>query len=219
MVKTEKMQRSQSKSRRPAWNGSTPGDDEEARDRIIEATKVCIARDGVSGANISNVANEVGVTRQTVYRLFSSSGLLVQTIAMQSAGLTLNKMVAHVSKFASFQERVVEAIIYMKKAVKKDAFFAASFSIDKSRFGGVVDTFTPEGLEFSFQMLKTLYPGSSSHLDQRLLRQLAEQMQRMLLALVVAPSPATRTDKATREYLNNWLTPSVDRLLEGAGTR
>ena len=199
------------------WKGKPPKDDEEARERIIQAARACIKRDGVTGANISAVAKQVGVTRRTVYRLFDSTGHLIQTIAAQSTGVTLNKMMAHVNNYPSFQERVVEAIIYLKKAIKKDSFLKVYFSTDASSGNqlSIADTFTPEALELSFQMLKVLYPQDSRELDQQLFRQLAEHIQRILFSLVLTPSPSTDTDSPLREYLNNWLTPGVDALLKG----
>ena len=209
-----KPQRATSNTRRPAWNGAIPKDDDEARDRIIQAAKICIERVGVSGANISYVAKEIGVTRQTVYRLFASSGNLIQTVAKQTTGVTLTKMVAQVNKFATFQERVVEAIIYLKRAIIRDNFLGSFFSTNTSNSVSVVDSFTPESLEFSFQMLKMLYPYSSQHIDEARFRQLAEHIQRVLFALILAPSPSTTTDKALRNYLHNWLTPAIDKLME-----
>ena len=198
------------------WKGKPPKNDEEARERIIRAARACIKRDGVTGANISAVAKQVGVTRRTVYRLFDSTGHLVQSIAAHSSGVTLNKMMTHVNNYPSFQERVVEAIIYLKKAIKNDSFLKAYFSAGSgsSNQVSIADTFTPGALELSFQMLKVLYPQNAREIDPQLFRQLAEHMQRILFSLVLTPSLATDDDSALREYLNNWLTPAVDALLE-----
>jgi len=198
------------------WKGRPPKNDEEARARIIRAARACIKRDGVTGANISAVAKQVGVTRRTIYRLFDSTGQLIQTIVAQWSGVTLNKMLTHVNNYSSFQERVVEAIIYLRKAIRKDSFLKVYFSTDSAngKQVSITDTFTPESLELSFQMLKVLYPHDAREIDQELFRQLAEHMQRILFSLVLTPSLSTDSDSALREYLNNWLTPAVDALLE-----
>ena len=198
------------------WKGKPPKNDDEARERIIRAARACIKRDGVTGASISAVAKQVGVTRRTIYRLFDSTGHLIQSIVAQSSGVTLNKMLAHVNNYPSFQERVVEAIIYLRKAIKNDSFLKVYFSTDSSNGnqGSITDTFRPGALELSFQMLKVLYPQDAKEIDQHLFRQLAEHMQRILFSLVLTPSPSTDNDSALREYLNNWLTPAVDALLD-----
>lgn len=196
-----------------AWHGETPKDDEEARDRIIQAAKRCIARDGVSGANIAAVAAEVGVTRRTVYRLFESSEQLIRTIAAESTGVTLNKMIAHVNSFSGFEERLVEALLYLRKAIPKDSVLGDYFSVQRNGRTRVAEAFTPDSLEFSLQMLKMIYPGSSKGIDDALFRQLAEHMQRLLLGFILAPGASIATDKAAREYLDRWFVPAVTTTL------
>ena len=196
-----------------AWHGAAPKDDDEARERIIDAAKRCIARDGVTGANIAAVAEEVGVTRRTIYRLFESSEHLIQTIAAQSTGVTLNKMIAQVNRSATFQQRVVEAIVYLRKAIPEDPVLSGYFSLHTQKKGNIEAAFSAESLEFSVQMLKMIYPGSTRHIDDALLRQLAEYMQRLLLGLIIAPSKAVASDKALREYLQHWFVPAVETTL------
>ena len=203
------------KARRPAWNGNVPKDDNEARQRIIDAAKAGIDANGLSGAKIATVAKEIGVTRQTIYRLFPSSEKLIQTIAMENTGVTLNKMIAQANEYETFQDRIVEAIVFLVKEIPNDSFLSVYFSDKKSPTIHISDGFTSEALTFSFQMLTMLYPGPVVDLDENLYRQLAEHMQRMIVALVIAPSETTRSDEGIRRYLNYWFTPSVDRLLAG----
>lgn len=196
-----------------AWHGAMPKDDDDARERIIQAAKRCIARDGVTGANIAAVAAEVGVTRRTIYRLFESSEHLIQTIAEQSTGVTLNKMIAHVNSFKTFEERLVEAIMYLSKVIPKDPMLGNYFSIKNSKRSRVHEAFSEQSLDFSLQMLKMIYPGSSKNLDEKLLRQLAEHMQRLVLGFILAPGASLASDKSAREYLQRWFVPAVERTL------
>lgn len=197
-----------------AWHGHAPRDDEEARERIIQAAKTCIERDGVSGANISTVAKEVGVTRRTIYRLFESSEKLIQYIAVESTGVTLNKMIARVNKFDTFQQRLVEAMIFLIREIPDDPVLGKYFSTEKNRKINIENAFTQQSLEFSFQMLKMIYPGSTRGKDEVLLRQLAEHMQRLVLALVLAPGPTLKDETAIRQYLERWFIPAVETTLD-----
>ncbi|PRC44399.1 TetR family transcriptional regulator, partial [Mycobacterium sp. ITM-2017-0098] len=51
------------------WGGNTPASDEEAIDRILSAAEKIVADRG-SAMRIADVARELAVTRQTVYRYF-----------------------------------------------------------------------------------------------------------------------------------------------------
>ncbi|UCC23190.1 MAG: helix-turn-helix transcriptional regulator, partial [Planctomycetota bacterium] len=59
--------------RKAPWGGSPPpGDDAEARRRLLEATRRCIERLGPERVTLGDVAKEAGVTRPTVYRYFDT---------------------------------------------------------------------------------------------------------------------------------------------------
>ncbi len=58
------------------WSGATPADDDEAIARILDAARRRIDRSG-KDFGISDVAKDVGVTRQTVYRYFPSTEALL----------------------------------------------------------------------------------------------------------------------------------------------
>ncbi|MEU5875916.1 helix-turn-helix domain-containing protein [Spirillospora sp. NPDC047279] len=54
------------------WRGRPPRTDDEARARIIEATTRCVERFGPHKTGLTDVAEELGVTRATVYRYFGT---------------------------------------------------------------------------------------------------------------------------------------------------
>jgi AcrR family transcriptional regulator len=58
----------------------------EARERLLEATYACIARDGLEGTTVDGAAREAGVSRATVYRWFQGGReqLLDETIAWKT---------------------------------------------------------------------------------------------------------------------------------------
>ena len=58
---------------RKGWGGSPPTDDAEARKRIVDATLRTIERRGPEQTTLSDVADDLGITRRTVYRYFSST--------------------------------------------------------------------------------------------------------------------------------------------------
>jgi AcrR family transcriptional regulator len=66
---------------RKGWTGSPSADDREARKRIVDAAIVSIDRRGPQRTTLSDVANDLGVTRPTVYRHFSSTEDLLAVAA------------------------------------------------------------------------------------------------------------------------------------------
>src|SRR6516162_4950893 len=66
---------------RHGWRGDPPGSEAEARDRIVGAAVRCVDRYGPGKTGLSDVADELGVTRQTVYRYFAGTDDLLAAFA------------------------------------------------------------------------------------------------------------------------------------------
>lgn len=64
-------------ARRRGWGGSPPGTDEEATRRIVDTAVDLIAQTGAA-ISIAEVAESLGVIRQTVYRYFPSADALMK---------------------------------------------------------------------------------------------------------------------------------------------
>ena len=73
------------------WSGAKPASDDEAVARILEAAGKAIEERGAD-FSISDVARTVGVTRQTVYRYFSSTEALLVAAAVHAVDGFLAKV-------------------------------------------------------------------------------------------------------------------------------
>src|ERR1700683_1528464 len=67
----------------PRWAGRPPADDAEASQRIRDAARRCIDRNGVN-VRIAEVARELGVSRPTIYRHYSSGRAVLLAVALES---------------------------------------------------------------------------------------------------------------------------------------
>ena len=67
----------------PSWAGRPPADDAEASQRIRDAARRCIDRNGVN-VRIAEVARELGVSRPTIYRHYSSGQAVLRAVALES---------------------------------------------------------------------------------------------------------------------------------------
>ena len=94
------------------WNGDPPRTEELARQRIIDAASRCIERMGVPKTTLSNVAEEVGVTRQTVYRYFPSLAELLSAVAETGTADFIDRMQAHLAGADSPIDAVVESFVF-----------------------------------------------------------------------------------------------------------
>lgn len=95
------------------WSGNRPKTDDEARIRLCEAALECVRRIGFDKTTMSDIAKETGAARPTLYKYFKSK-TDVLFAAIDSCTLAFaREVVRHASQFATYEERVVEMILYV----------------------------------------------------------------------------------------------------------
>lgn len=192
------------------WGGNPPDDEAEARQVLLEAALTCVKKYGLAKINIKRVAEEVGVTRQTVYRYFPSTEALVTAVSFSVGGDVLDGLQQHISQYPDFEQKVLESVFYLTRKIPSDPFLSQYFSAQASNESNLQQVFGAAPLEYSFRAIKSMYSDDKiSANEEKWLRGLAEHALRLVLALIMAPSPQTRTDKALRQYLERWLKPTL----------
>jgi AcrR family transcriptional regulator len=190
------------------WSGNPPRDDAEARERIIDAAMRCIDRNGPHSTNLSDVASELGVTRQTVYRLYPSTDELFVAVAAAAADSYLDRLAARVSDLTDPAEAVVECIAYTFERLPRERFLGLLLTTGRSD-AFVRGVTAPEAMAFGRAMLARMnvdwaaWGYSDAELDG-----LVEFGLRVLQSLELDPEP-TRTRAQLRAFLSRWIAPAV----------
>lgn len=107
-------------------------DDDEARQRLLEAASACIVRRGDAQVRMAEVAEQAGVARSTVYRYFSSRddlilGLLLSRIDAALAGVVARLPNADDAR-DSIPALVLEPISLVEGNPLNEALFSSSSS-------------------------------------------------------------------------------------------
>lgn len=199
-----------SSKRNPDWNGKIPESDDAAKALVISAALKIAERDGIQNTNIKKVADELCITRQTVYRLFPSTDDLLTQVSVAAGGKILERLLGNAKKHESFEDRVIEAMVFLAWNIPNDELLKHYFSLSDLTAENVNHAFSKESLDYAYQMLKALCPKNQKNIDDQFLMELAEHQQRMLLSLIIAPSERIKTAKGLRDYLNKWLRPLLN---------
>lgn len=69
-------------------------DDREATQRLLDAAATCVIRRGTARVSMSEVAEEAGVTRSTLYRYFPNGAELITALILSRAEANISRMVA-----------------------------------------------------------------------------------------------------------------------------
>jgi AcrR family transcriptional regulator len=191
------------------WGGRPPASDTEARQRIVDATARCIDRHGVAKTTLSDVATELGVTRQTVYRHFARVSDIVGEVATQGAEAFVDRMIAHLDGVESPSEAVVEGIVYCVRTIPTDPRLSLLLQIgDSAAFGRGVTTL--DALGYGAQMLRRFpVDWASAGVREDDLDGLAEMIMRIFTSLLQHPGDKQRDEDELRGWLNRWLAPAL----------
>lgn len=185
-----------------------PASDAEAGDRILAAAKRAIdARGG--DIRIADIARELGVTRQTVYRYFPSTESLLIATAISEAAPFLDSLTEHLADIHDPAAAVVEAIAHTLERLPEERYLGILLAAGHTgafSAGATSDT----ALTFGRAMLERFAVDwhATGITDDRL-DKLTEYMLRILQSFAVDPGRPPRHGAVLRSYLNEWVTPVV----------
>jgi AcrR family transcriptional regulator len=197
----------------PSWSGRPPTDDEEAGQRIRDAARRCIDRSGVN-VRIAEVARELGVSRPTVYRHYSSGRAVLMAVALESIEPLLVSVASmDVDPDAPSAQTVAEIGCRLFEWLGRDAQLR-----ELTRFGpgGAADDVTSSAaLLLTRGLIERVQPPFDQPTNADQLDEIAELVTRLVHSVIERPpDPATRTGEQ-RETLRRWITGAVAEIVAG----
>lgn len=193
--------------RRHGWSGDIPVDDDEAVARIIATTRAAIDQRGT--VSLSEVAQTLGVTRQTIYRYFPTHEALLGATAMASVDGFLDRLAEHLGSITDPTEAVVEGVAYTFEQLASDRYLSLVFQPGKaSAFTAGITS--DMAVSFGRAMLRRFdVDWAAAGFTESKLDRLVEVMLRTLQSLIVDPGRPPRTGAVLRQFLGEWIAPAV----------
>ena len=191
------------------WGGNPPSNDDEAVRRVLGATRACIDRDGAD-IGIVDVARELGVTRQTVYRYFRTTEALLTATAIDATAPFLDRIETHLERRAwTPSEAVVEGIAFTLEQLPREPYLG--MLLTPGRVNVFSRGFTsPTAITLGRAVVERFpIDWVAQGFDSHDLDQLVEQMLRMTQSFVVDRGTPARHGLELREYLTRWVGSAV----------
>ncbi|RMI32134.1 TetR/AcrR family transcriptional regulator [Nocardia stercoris] len=187
------------------WSGSVPADDAEAVDRIVAAARRAIDRSGTE-FSVAEVARDLGVTRQTVYRYFPSVEALLTATAVAQTGHFLDVLAEHLREIRDPATAVVEGIAYTLERLPHEKYLNLLLTPGRaSAFSAGVTSDT--ALAFGRTMLhRYAVDWAAAGIDPD---ELTEHMLRIVQSFVIDPGRPPRRGEDLRAYLRTWVAPAL----------
>ena len=190
------------------WSGATPADDDEAIARILDAARRRIDQSG-KDFSISDVARDVGVTRQTVYRYFPSTEALLFATSVAEVGPFLDTLAAHVRRIHDPAEAVVEGIAHTLERLPHERYLGLLLTPGKaSAFSAGVTS--DMAMTFGRSIVERFnVDWAAAGIVDDDLDQLVEFMLRIFQSLVIDPGRPPHQGRELRAFLRRWIAPAI----------
>lgn len=195
-------------ARRRGWGGSPPDSDEEASRRIVDAAVELIARTG-SEIGIADVAESLGVIRQTVYRYFPSAETLMKAAAIASVDGFLDRLTDHVRGLTDPVDAMTEAVVFTLTEVRRTPHLGLLLT---GRYSNVhSDGITSdEAKAFGMTMIRRFDVAWEHYgYDDESLHELVEYVLRTMQSFFASPGNPPRGDDELRRYLRRWMGSAI----------
>ena len=193
--------------RRHGWGGNLPENDDEARARILAAAKELLEMRPTQAPSISEVADQLSVTRQTVYRYYPSSQALLTASVSDGIDAFLDDIARHLRRTTDPADAVVEGIAYTYEQMQQRPDLALLLA---TAGGPTQEITSPTALALGRSILERLPVdwSAASYRDEEL-NELVELMLRTLQSRIVDPGTPPRSARQLRRYLHRWIGPAV----------
>ncbi|MFD7846888.1 TetR/AcrR family transcriptional regulator [Nocardia sp. NPDC059764] len=195
-------------ARRRGWGGRPPENDAEASDRIVAAAVELIARTGAA-ISIADVAESLGVIRQTVYRYFPSADALMRASAIASVDGFLDRLEAEVSGMTDAVEAMTHGIAYTLTEVRRTPHLGLLLAATSSSADPAGIT-SDEAQAFGLTMIRRFDVDWRHYgYDDESLRELVEFLLRTMQSFFISPGNPPRSDAELRRYLRRWMGSAI----------
>ena len=191
------------------WQGNPPRTEEEARRRIIAAAATCVEQFGPAKTTLSDVANELGVTRQTVYRYYANLGELLSAVAETGLQDFVERMQRHLSGFTTPADVAIESVVWAVQAIPQERLIGALFQ------AGETDIFSREttsamAVSVGADILRRVpIDWSQIGVNDDELEGLAEILMRLFVSFLQYPAEPPRSADELRALVGRWLGPAL----------
>jgi AcrR family transcriptional regulator len=193
---------------RKGWAGSPPTDDTEARKRIIDTALRLVDRRGAAQTTVSDIADELGITRRTVYRYFAGTEELftaVAEVALGSFVAQVDQLVADMDVTSQLVEVVAHIIERLPHEPQLVLLLANDRSNTFSRAMLTADVIARCRAILHHARIDWNQLGFGDHT----IDELVEFLLRIIQSMVIAPSDPPRTGAELRAYLHRWIGPAL----------
>ena len=180
---------------------------ESTQDKITQSALVCLGEKGFQKITLNDIATHAGLSRPTVYSYFKDKNAIIQFALLQSAYKIEGDIIAHIEKFASAEERILEAMLFALKRLPKEPHLALLGDPVITQLVNEYALVSEEGNALCQRIFKIALLDNYKSEDE--LNEIIELCTRLLLSLLTIKPAKKRNQKEQLAFLQRRLLPSL----------
>jgi len=183
--------------------------DTTLEDRVLDAAEHCFLKFGPQKTSMADISTAANTSRATVYRYFKNRDAVIEGVMMRDAARLFREVLKHIEKFKSTEERVVESLIFVMEMIEKTPRLSsllipdAALVLSSSNLYQRLDLYTQPlfGSQYFNDLNKLRKDVSPNEMKEFLIQ--------TVFGLLTLKTPASKTREKRRQYLKNFLLPSL----------
>jgi AcrR family transcriptional regulator len=182
-----------------------------AEDRVLDAAKRCCERWGLDKVTIDDIANDSGVSRATLYRLFpGGKDVLFEALRVRELDDFFTVLRAEVEGAGSFEDLIVRTVVCATRELRADEHLALMLG---SEPGETLSQLTVDGLPRIIRVATVfLAPLVDGYLPRREAARLVELLSRLVISYFLAPSEQVDLGEpeSARTFIQAFIIPAFE---------
>lgn len=191
----------------PASRPRVSGKRAATRRRLLDACASLIVREGFEAVSMTAVAEEAGITRQTVYRYFSNARELVHATLKHGGREVLEGQLLVLQEDGDPKELLIDAVMDVLRLLRQTDLLRAAWGSRDYPQTMMRSTFDPA---FSRRAVEGLRPlALRLGWSEEDTREAYDVIARTVISFISIPPKETLTDAQLRERLQRRLLPAL----------
>jgi AcrR family transcriptional regulator len=177
-----------------------------SRQKVLDVTRAVIEREGYAAVTVARIAQDSGISRQTIHSIFGSREDLVSAAVAGLATELMATVRERLLETTTATDYVAELIICGRAQMREFPLLGGLLRVTHGNpvfDEGMMERARPVAAEL-LQPLLDREPGLAARRES-----LTELVTRLSLSCVLFDSPFVSSDDALRSFVNEWLGPAL----------
>jgi AcrR family transcriptional regulator len=177
--------------------------------RVLNSAKACVERWGMAKVTIDDIANEAGVSRATLYRMFpGGKDVLFDSLRVRELEDFFTRLTSQIEGAEDLEDLLVRTVVAATHELREDHHLAVMMA---SEPGDTLGQLTVDGLPRIIRVATVvLVPLVDPYLPRRESARLVELLARLVISYFLAPSDQVDLGDAdsARPFITTFILPA-----------